>query len=170
MMLQLVAQNLRPSDLLIQINKNLFSNIDRRIFVTMIYGILDFEKDRFIFSRAGHNSILHFKANGKYDIITPPGIGLGLEKGSLFSQKIVEVPVEMDTGEIITLYTDGVTEAMNTAQEEFTETRLIESIQSVRSSTVEQIKGKIIKDITQFMNGQKQHDDITMVIIKKISE
>ncbi len=170
MMLQLVAQNLRPSDLLIQINKNLFSNIDRRIFVTMIYGILDFEKDRFIFSRAGHNSILHFKANGKYDIITPPGIGLGLEKGSLFSQKIVEVPVELDTGEIIALYTDGVTEAMNPVQEEFTENRLIESIQSASSTTVEQIRGKIIKDITQFMNGQKQHDDITMVIIKKISE
>ncbi len=170
MMLQLVSQNLKPSELLMQVNKNLFSNIDRRIFVTMIYGILDFEKGRFVFSRAGHNSILHFTAHGKFNVITPPGIGLGLEKGNLFSQKIVEVPVGLNKGEIIVLYTDGVTEAMNPEQEEFNENRLIESIQSVRSSTVEQIRSKIINDITQFMNGQKQHDDITMVILKRLSK
>jgi len=170
MMLQLVAQNLKPSDLLSEINKNLFSNIDRRIFVTMIYGILDLQTGRFIFSRAGHNSILHFKTEEKFEIITPPGIGLGLGKGGLFDQKIIDVFVELEKNDLIILYTDGVSEAMNEKQEEFGESRLIASVQSVRNSAVHQIRQKVIADITYFINNQKQHDDITMVILKRVSE
>jgi serine phosphatase RsbU (regulator of sigma subunit)/HAMP domain-containing protein len=167
MMMQLSYQNLKPNELLSQINKHLFLNVDRRIFVTMIYGILDIPNNKFVFSRAGHNSILHFKTNGNFEVITPPGIGLGLEKGSLFDQKIVEVPVELNQNEIIILYTDGVTEAMNPNNEEFGEQRLIESIQSTRNKPVAEIGKTVISDITEYISGQAQHDDITMVILKR---
>ena len=167
MMLQLSSQNLKPRELLSLINKHLFLNVDRRIFVTMIYGILDIPNNSFVFSRAGHNSILHFTTNGNFEVITPPGIGLGLEKGSLFNQKIVEVPVELKQDEIIILYTDGVTEARNPNNEEFGEQRLIKSIQSARNKPVVEIRKNIISDITKYMSSQAQHDDITMVILKR---
>jgi serine phosphatase RsbU (regulator of sigma subunit)/HAMP domain-containing protein len=166
MMLQLTSRKLSPSQLLIEVNKQLYSHLDRRMFVTMIYGVLEISTKKLIFSRAGHNALLYIKKNGYYQFLTPPGIGLGLDSGDLFDRKINEMTLELNNQDMLIFYTDGITDAMNDKQEEFGEDRLLECIQNHKNQLVKIQKEKLMQSIEMFMNASPQHDDITMVIVK----
>jgi serine phosphatase RsbU (regulator of sigma subunit) len=166
MMLQLTSRKLPPRQILIEINKQLYSHLDRRMFVTMIYGVLEISTRKLIFSRAGHNALLHIKNNGHYQFLAPSGIGIGLDSGDLFDRKINEMTLELDDRDMLIFYTDGITEAMNDKQEEFGEDRLLKCIQNHKNKQVQIQKEKLMQSIELFMNDSPQHDDITMVMIK----
>ena len=166
MMLQLTSNFLSPQTLLIELNKKLFRNLDRQMFVTMTYAILDVENKKISFARAGHNPLLKINANGSHQFLTPDGIGLGLESGELFDKKIEEVTLDLDSDEILVFYTDGITEAMNLTLDEFGEGRLLDNLIVKKGENVVQMREHLLKSLNQFLDGAPLHDDITMVLVK----
>jgi serine phosphatase RsbU (regulator of sigma subunit) len=167
MMLQLSPRESSPKKLLIEINQKLYEHLDRRMFVTMIYGILDYGSGRFTFCRAGHNALLHLNENGEHHFLTPRGIGLGLDPGELFAEKIEEKSLQLENHDILVFYTDGVTEAMNQRHEEFGEERLLDYFESKKSDEVTVQKKHLLIAVENFLNGQSPQDDMTLVIVKR---
>ncbi len=158
-----------PKQLLVSANETLYENIDRKTFISMIYGIIDSRNRRFTFCRAGHCPVL-LAANGSDapEILEPAGLGLGLDRGPIFEQSLNEMEVRLDSGSTMLLYTDGATEARNSLGDEFGEGRLAEAFMAVKRQTPPQIKDHLIGCINAFVNQEKAHDDLTFVICKII--
>jgi serine phosphatase RsbU (regulator of sigma subunit)/HAMP domain-containing protein len=155
-----------PKELLSHVNSHLNKNLDKRIFTTMVYGVLNVKSREFVFVRAGHNAVVVRRANHPRDIdaLIPQGIGLGLVEDSIFREYAEEKRICFDAGDMLVLYTDGISEAMNARQEEFGEERLYELIASNHVDNTEELQTKIMRSVNDFVKGAQQHDDITMVI------
>lgn len=166
MMLSLTPIFKSPREVLIELNRRLYGTMDRKIFVTMIYGIFDVKKSTLKFARAGHNALI-IKNNQKSTVenLTPQGIGLGLEDGSIFSKTISEQQVKFKQGDKFIFYTDGITEAMDLEKQEFGEARLFNQISNEKIHTSIELRQSIIQSVIEFVNNAQQHDDITMVTI-----
>ena len=107
--------------------------------------------------------------NQKIEKLVPNGIGLGLDYGYSFEQNLKEQTVDLVDNDIIVLYTDGITEAKNIKMEEFGYNRFESIISSENFENVEELKSKIINKISSFTQGNSQHDDITLVLMKWVS-
>ena len=166
MMLQLASRIRSPGELMSEINQHLYTNVDRQLFVTMIYGILDRSTREFRFARAGHNSLLFICSDQSHQLMTPSGIGLGLDEGELFQRKIVESKIKLSKGDMLVFYTDGITEAMNEKFEEFGEERLVQFFLHHLEKPLSSHKEEILKTLEAYMGNQPQHDDLTMVILR----
>lgn len=165
MMLSMVSLYKSPRELLIKLNRRLCRTLDKQIFATMSYGILDANKHTFTWSRAGHDSLLHFSRKMPCKLLTPAGIGLGLDRGRKFEQTLEENELRIAKGDFILLFTDGITEARNHKSEEFGETRLVKLTNGDGIASAKRVREKIFTEIDSFQNGAQQHDDLTMVVI-----
>lgn len=156
-----------PRDLLVQANKILYKNFDSKTFVSIVYGIFDLKQSRFHFCRAGHCPVLFWNNQEKQIyLIEPPGLALGLDSGKNFEKTLTEENLELKSGDIFLLYTDGVNEARNNHQEEFEEERLCDIVAQNHQSTSLELKNKILNNIEKFVGNQPRHDDLTMMVIK----
>ena len=131
-----------------------------------IYGVLNIRTCKFTFARAGHNSLLQITANGTSKLITPGGIGLGLDPGAVFGETLIEKTIALKKGDTLLLYTDGITEWMNDQQEIFGEDRLLEIVRLNGSFCAGELREKIFEEVRSFSNGAKHHDDLTMVVMQ----
>jgi len=133
------------------------------MFVTLFYGVLDVEEKTLTYVSAGHNHPVMLK-HGSTDTILLKADGIAL--GVIQNIRLEEQKIQLDSGDILILYTDGVTETIDRAEQEFGEERLTVLVQenSHRSSSelVELIKDEVIR----FSEGQAQFDDITLMILK----
>lgn len=160
-------ENVSPKRVLSKVNNLMYRTIDRNSFVSMFYAILDLEERRIRFARAGQCPVIvaqHEDLPGTF--LTPKGMALGLEVGTVFDSVLEEQELELRTGEVLVFYTDGFTEAMNEANEEFGETQLVEAIRRHRHKPAKDIINGICDDVTAFTKGWQQHDDMTMVVVK----
>ncbi len=162
----LSALILSPLELLNQLNRLFKENATRGTFITMIYGILEAEKRTFTFARAGHNPMLLVKANGDVEWIQSKGVGIGVAESSMFGRVTEEVELKLKEGDVAVLYTDGVTEMMNISNQFYGEDRLERLVKGIRKGTSSKILEIIIGDVLEFKGVAKQHDDMTVVVIK----
>ncbi|MFZ0391481.1 MAG: SpoIIE family protein phosphatase [Calditrichia bacterium] len=167
MMTQLTSGLLSPRAILSRLNSKLYQNVDRRVFVTMIYGILDTEEKQFTYARAGHNALLKMSGNGSPQTFTPPGIGLGLESGKIFDDRLEERSVGLKEGEYLLLYTDGVVEAMNSRNEPFGEKQLLQFMQHTNSADAASIRQKLMDTLADYTGEAMPSDDITIVVVRR---
>jgi hypothetical protein len=160
-------ENISPKKVLSKVNSLMYRTIDRSSFVSMFYAILDMETRRIRFARAGQCPVVVAQRNDEQaTFLTSKGMALGLEVGKVFDSVLEEQELELNAGEVLVFYTDGFTEAMNEAGEEFGEERLLESITRHRSKPASDIIAGICKDVDAFAKGFPQHDDMTMVVVK----
>jgi serine phosphatase RsbU (regulator of sigma subunit)/HAMP domain-containing protein len=165
MMMQSAKMFNSPKDFLCELNQKIYSSLDKNIFITMIYGILDTDKKELTLSRAGHNALIQIKDDKSHTIFTPSGIGLGLDAGEIFQRELKEIKIKLDNHDTLLFYTDGIIEAMKLDGEEFGEERLLEALMESKSLNISQ-KRKIIQNhLDGFLNGSKPQDDITMILI-----
>jgi phosphoserine phosphatase RsbU/P len=159
-----------PAKVLTQVNHLFYENVERGIFISMIYGVFDTMKKTLILARAGHNPIMMRKSHSEYvQIVNPAGLALGLDAGSIFSQSIEEVKIQYQHGDLFVFYTDGFTEALNSNQEQFGEERLSRAVEQRASGTAAEIMDGVFAEIKSFVGKSKQHDDMTIVVIKVTS-
>ena len=156
-----------PAKVLTQVNHLFYENVERGIFISMIYGVFDTMKKTLKLARAGHNPVLMRKSHAAFvQIVNPTGLALGLDAGLKFSQSIEEVTIEYQQGDLFIFYTDGFTEAMNAHREQFGEERLSKAIEQLASGTASKILEGVFDEIKSFVGKTKQHDDMTIVVIK----
>jgi len=154
-----------PKEILIEINKRLFTEMERNYFITVSLALIDCNKKTIRFCRAGHPHALLIK-DGACQKIKPVGIGLGLNKGEVFNESLEEIEITFGEGNLFAIYSDGISEAMNAKRQEFGEENIIALLKNNSSLSLETIQNNILNGVTDFCNGEEQHDDITLVLVK----
>ncbi|MEI7434896.1 MAG: SpoIIE family protein phosphatase [Methanomicrobiales archaeon] len=135
------------------------------MFVTLFYGSLS-EKDRTLtYVNAGHNPPIMYRCRSKtFEELMPTGIFLGGLEHQVYSSRTIEI----GAGDIIVLYTDGITESINGEEEMFGEDRLRSIIREHTGLSAIGILEKILEAVNSFAVGQPQFDDITLMVIKGV--
>ncbi len=157
-----------PSAVLAAVNRQIAPDIREDMFITMCYVVVDKDSSKLTLSRAGHNAALLWrKATGRVEAIHPPGLGVGIDKGAVFERVTKDESFEMQPGDCLLLYTDGVNEAMNPKGIEFGEERVQEELAKHAPHGPKAVIGGIIADLEHFLKGRRSHDDITLIAMQK---
>ena len=157
------TKGVSPDDVMGRVNSKLCIGNDACMFVTVFCGLLDLKTGQVVCSDGGHNPpLLITSSNGVEYLHAPKSAALGVfEDMPYHIHELVLKP-----GDALFLYTDGVTEAMNTENELYSEERLQQSIAELRDQPVAEICHRMIEKIEEFADGAPQADDITMLILK----
>ncbi|MBE6447121.1 MAG: response regulator [Alphaproteobacteria bacterium] len=154
---------LSPSECFKRVNRILCEENVATMFVTAMYGIFDLETNKFTYTNAGHLPLIEIKPlDGPAFIECESGIALGIAEEVEFIDNVLDIT----PGEMLLLYTDGVSEAINTEGEEFDFDRLINVIKNSRLITPKILTQKLFSSIKEFTNGAAQSDDITTLCFK----
>jgi sigma-B regulation protein RsbU (phosphoserine phosphatase) len=157
-----------PSAVLAAVNRQIAPDIREDMFITMSYVVVEKDSSKLTLSRAGHNAALLWrKATGKIENIHPPGLGVGIDKGDVFERVTKDESFEMQPGDCLLLYTDGVSEAMDPKGIEFGEERVQEKLAKYAAHGPKAVIGGIIADLEHFLKGRRSHDDITLIAMQK---
>lgn len=154
-----------PKEVLNKANEVLKTSLNRKSFVTAIYGVIDRKEGIVCLSRAGHTPAIHIRDN-KIEQIRPDGMGLGLDFSHNFNCCLQEIEIKLKENDILLLFTDGITEAKNSNLEDFGSERLEKILLESTAKSVDEISNNIMKEVSIFSQGNPQHDDITLVIFK----
>lgn len=138
---------------------------DSGMFVTLFYGVLSEKNRTLTYANAGHNPPLLLRA-GSNDFVRlmPTGVALGAASDQAYG----EAQVTILPGDLLVLYTDGVTEAINSKDEEFSEAKLMETILRVRGRPSQEIIREIRDGIREHAGDEPQFDDITLMVLKGV--
>ncbi len=152
-----------PAKVIYSSNNTITQDSKSGMFVTLFYGMLR-EKDRsFTYVNAGHNPPVLFRGyDGTVEKLMPTGIVLGALENREYQSRSVTI----GTGDILVMYTDGVTEAINCQEELFGENRLIEIIRNNAHFPAQMILDQILSSVKEFAGDMPQFDDITLLVIK----
>lgn len=160
----LAASLMAPEDVLGGLNAKLVKESSSNLFVTMFYLIFDMKKKKVRFSSGGHLPVIYLNHHGEVELLdVPDGTPLGLVDSSYSGREL-----SFNKDDIFVLYTDGVTEAMNAKGELYGEERLVEAVRAFKSLNSKGMIAAIEKEIHAFEPKAKQHDDITLIVMKII--
>ena len=162
------ARNPSPADVLRKVNRQLYPDIKEDMFISMAYLILDHQRDGVTLARAGHDAPLLYKRHSQtVTPIKPPGMVVGIDSGNVFDRLTADFAVPLERDDCLILYTDGVTEALNTDGDEFGLDRMIQSVRASATDGAQTIVKRIIEDVRNFTGSFPQNDDITVIAIRK---
>lgn len=145
------------------VNRYLANNIPANRFVTLFYAELDPKSGGLAFLNAGHNPPMIVHAGGTMEQLAAGGLPLGILADADFR----EGRTMLQPGDVLVVYSDGVSEAVNPAGEEFGPTRLYEVVSRNLEESAAGIRDRIEAALTKFCQGTPAADDITMVIVKR---
>jgi serine phosphatase RsbU (regulator of sigma subunit) len=161
-----------PRQLLIDANRIIADHLDSRSFITMIYAVVDTKARTMTCARAGHTPFIYVPAADgaarQAQVLTPDGmvLGLKLDAGERFEQVLEEVTIPLATGDLFVFFTDGISEAMNDADEWFGEDRLSSLVEVHAALPSEELRERILREVESFVSGAPQHDDMTLIVMK----
>ncbi len=147
-----------------KVNSLLFESTDPGKFVTAFYGVLDVKNRVFTFSNAGHNPPLLLHASGEAEWLIEGGLALGV----LADAEYEERPVPLAVGDVMVLYTDGVTEASNMVEEQYGVKRLEDLVRALRDRPAEEIVHAIRDRVEEFSQDRHLNDDLTVVVARLV--
>lgn len=168
------AQVIRPAEVAevaSRINNLLVESTDSNMFATFFYGLLDRERSVFTSCNAGHNPPLLVRREGRIERLEAGGLLLGFMPDQEYQQE----SVTLEPGDILVMYTDGITEAVDTSLDSvadnlFGEEKLIDVIRRYQTGTARDLQGAVLAAIADFTDHSPQSDDITLVVIKRRGE
>jgi sigma-B regulation protein RsbU (phosphoserine phosphatase) len=157
-------ENHSPAEMAQRLNGLFCHNIHLIKFITLFLGSFDPATRVLKYCNAGHNPPLLVRSNGAIHWLQPTGAAIGLAES--FSFKVETVALSL--GDVLVLYTDGVTEAMTAAREEFGENRLAELVRQKADLNSKDLLKELRLTLHEFTGGQGFNDDVTMVVGKVI--
>jgi sigma-B regulation protein RsbU (phosphoserine phosphatase) len=165
---QAVSQH-SPAAALRQVNAQLYPDIKEDMFISLAYVILNRNSPTITLCRAGHDAPLLYRASdGSVSKVNPPGMALGIDSGGVFNRVTSDFSLTLEPNDCLVLYTDGVTEALDSLGDEFGMVQVIKSIQASASDGAAAIVTRLTDDLRAFVGAHPQHDDITLIVIRKI--
>jgi sigma-B regulation protein RsbU (phosphoserine phosphatase) len=132
--------------------------------VTAFYGIFDSTNRTLAYSNAGHNPALVMEADGTARFEERGGVPLGMFRDTRYYEYFLSI----DPGQLLVLYTDGLTEARNSSEEEYGRDRLVEAVRHCRDLRAREMIDYIHRDLMTWTEGQGSDDDVTIFIIKAL--
>ena len=151
-----------PDKIMLKMNQALCRNNDECMFVTIGCGVLDTQTGKLNYASAGHDSPVLIQQDGSVSVLEVSG---GPLIGIYESAEFALSTTQLQPGESLLLYTDGITEAFNSSGEMFTDKRLIEALSVNTAQTSDALVESLIQKVDDFCTGAEQSDDITVVAV-----
>lgn len=141
--------------------------LEKTSFITAFYFQINTREQELSYSRAGHCPALFYAAKEKKACyLESEGLGLGIIRNSEYDQYVVEATLTYSPGDLLLLYTDGITEAKNHENQQYGSEGLKTSLLKYIDQPVEEIKDGLINDLIEFLNGNKLDDDYTLTLVR----
>lgn len=139
------------------------------MFITLFYGIYDIRTGKFLYSTAGHNMpFVRFaggkSGNGGFEMLPP--IQKTMVAGMIDGIEFESAEIQLSPGDMLFMYTDGMTEAMNHQEEQFGEERLCSLLEDKRDLPAKKICQEVVKEVIDYQENQPQFDDMTVMMLK----
>ena len=152
-----------PNENLNELNKIIYSDITEDMFITMMHSKYNKENKTLYYSNAGHNPLVVYRAStDSIELHTVKGVAIGF----LEEYKYRQGEIQLNKGDIVIFYTDGITEAENSNKEMFGLERLKEVIYNNKNKSPKDLRKVILESINRFRKDYEQTDDLTFVILK----
>jgi sigma-B regulation protein RsbU (phosphoserine phosphatase) len=161
----LVEDTENPATLVVRLNKITCANCPSNRFITFFFSVLDPATGKVAFANAGHNPPIVVRTSGEVEMLDGGGPVLGVLAIAPYSEQ----QAQLGPGDLLVVYSDGVTEAANMAEEEYGEERLIEVLKRRRTDSSDTIVSAVMESVNRFTSGAPQADDITLVVAKRAS-
>lgn len=158
-----VRNNFAVGEAFTKVNNLIHESVEPGDYVTAVYGALDYQNHEFRYSNAGHNPPLIIRGSGAVEELTAGGTPLGIVSPAEFGEGVVK----LESGDLLALFTDGVTESQSDAGEMYGEERLITFLKNNRTSSAQVIRDRLYEEISEFATLDVPPDDITMIIIRR---
>jgi sigma-B regulation protein RsbU (phosphoserine phosphatase) len=164
-----------PRALLIEANRIISAHLDARSFITMIYAVVDLRERSMTYARAGHTPLIYVPGPWNDDaasrharVLAPDGLvlGLKLDNGEMFERLLQQQTIPLRSGDLYLFFTDGISEAMNAADDCFGEQRLATLVEEHAHLPSDELRERVLREIEAFVGGAGQHDDMTMILLK----
>lgn len=157
-----------PAAVMKDVNTSLLKDIHRGKFVSAFYGTLEHSTGKMLCSRAGHPPAMLVNAAGEFNLIEGKGLALGIGKTETFAKTIEEYEIKLEPGSVLLLYTDGIPEAMNANNDEFTDEKLQEVFYQNSTLPAKEVVENIIAAVREHVGNLPMADDLTLVVVKKL--
>ena len=156
--------DLPPDEVMRRANERLIADQRSRMFATAFVCYLDLDSGALELASAGHNPALVSRAaSGRCEMLSAPGVALGVFEEASYEAKTAHLA----PGDILVLYTDGITEAINEDEEEFGEERLHAVIAEHAALPARELADRVIEAVRAFTENAKPFDDATLVVLKR---
>ncbi|HEV2800494.1 MAG TPA: SpoIIE family protein phosphatase [Pyrinomonadaceae bacterium] len=144
------------------INEQLCHSTDSNRFATLFIALYDDDSRQLRYTNAGHNDALLIRADGSIEHLTEGGTVLGAFEWARYT----EASTTLERGDVLVIYSDGISEADNPRGAEYTEHRLAHLVRKNREKTADELRRLIFTEVENWTGGQERDDDQTVVIIK----
>jgi len=159
-----------PRELLVQANRLIAEHLDARSFITMTYAVVDLRACTITYARAGHTPLIYVAGGSvpQARILAPDGLVLGLkiDNGEMFERLLQEETIPLQAGDLYVFFTDGISEAMNARDDCFGEARLGQLVEAHAHLRSDELRERVLREISAFVGDAPQHDDMTMILLK----
>jgi sigma-B regulation protein RsbU (phosphoserine phosphatase) len=151
------------SEVMAEINEYIFENSPSNKFLTLFYGELDPKTGTLSYSNGGHNAPIFVRRSGEVERLDKGGLPIGMMQSVVYQ----EASVAFEPGDVLVIYSDGITESINEKEEEFEEERLIEVVKDNLGRSASGIRDRIDEALSRFVGTTAPVDDMTLMIIKR---
>ena len=159
---------LSPAAVLRGVNRLLYPDMKQDMFISMAYVVLDRRTGSAVLARAGHDApLLYRAATDEAEILSPKGMAVGIDSGGVFDRVCTNHPFALEAGDLLLLYTDGLTEALDAGGEEYGVERLRQELGRAAPSGASETLRHLASSVRNFAGEQPQHDDITLIALRK---
>ena len=158
---------IEPDEFMVRANRALVYCLERGSFISASFFLVNTQTKKIRYARAGHCPVLYFSAaTGKAEYLKDKGVALGMVRNNSYKNFIEANEFSYAPGDIMVLYTDGITEAKSTKGEEYGYDRLASVLLEVKTLGPAQIQEHLINKLYEFSGTKNINDDYTTMIIK----
>ncbi|HMG35751.1 MAG TPA: SpoIIE family protein phosphatase [Blastocatellia bacterium] len=151
------------SEMMGEINEYIYENSPSNKFLTLFCGEIDPQTGALTYSNGGHNNPILVRTDGGFERLDQGGLPIGMMQNVQYQ----EAQIEFQGGDVLVIYSDGITESVNESDEEFGEQRLIDVLMKNRNRSSSGIRDRIDEALSRFVGSMAPVDDMTLMIIKK---
>jgi sigma-B regulation protein RsbU (phosphoserine phosphatase) len=161
----LVQFDLPLAEMTSRVNHLIYENTGNDKFITFFWGIFDPSTMIFRYVNAGHNHPFVVRADKSIERMSEGGIILGVVRDA---PPYIEGNVLLTPGDVVVMFTDGISEAMNMEGVDYTEEKVELFLRNIATRSAQGILDEIQKEIAGYTSGAPQSDDITLVVLKAV--
>jgi len=162
------SDSMDPAEIVAKVNRLLFPDIREDMFVSLFYGVIVGETGVIRLARAGHDPALLYRSETRaIEMVKPQGLAIGVDGGGVFERITKTVELQMEPGDCLLFYTDGIQEAIDEAGDEFGIDRLREVFLENAGFGAEAAVSAIQREVARFTGEGRQMDDITMLALER---
>ena len=162
-----MSLNLPPDEVTRRSNELIIADQRSRMFATTFVAYLDLQTGEMQFASGGHNPALLYRAQTQTcEYLDASGVAIGIFKEAEYSLQTAQ----LSYGDVLMLYTDGITEVINDDEEEFGEDRLEALLKAHADRPAQEVSDIVLQEIAAFSQNRDPFDDATLVVVKRIRQ